>query len=320
MSSTAHLDQDALANLTPEERAAFDESEYTPEELAAMQKLAAGAPDDKPNDDDDDGDPNEILDADGKPVTVIPATDPAKTDADPAPAATTAPAATEAPADKPVVYKASLPEDFDAKVKDVNDRVAALRTQFKAGEIDFDSYEEQAGALNQERDALTMARAKAEISQEMTQQNAEAQWNSAIQRLFANAAKPENGGIDYTKDNDRNAELDQFVRVLAANPAHADKPMDWFLNEGHRRVMALNGKSVQAPAAGQPTATAPAKPAVQDRTPPTPPKTIAHIPGGDGPGDVGGEFDHLDALDGNDLEAAIAKMTPAQREKWSRGK
>jgi hypothetical protein len=43
------------------------------------------------------------------------------------------------------------------------------------------------------------------------------------------------------------------------------------------------------------------------------------VPGGDGPGDVEGEFAHLDALEGEALESAIAKMSPAQREKFSRG-
>jgi hypothetical protein len=78
----------------------------------------------------------------------------------------------------------------------------------------------------------------------------------------------------------------------------------------------LNGKNI-SPAVQQ--ADPAPKPAAQNRNPPAAPKTIAHIPGGDGPGDVGGEFAHLDALDGNDLESAIAKMSPAQREKYSRG-
>ena len=38
----------------------------------------------------------------------------------------------------------------------------------------------------------------------------------------------------------------------------------------------------------------------------------------DGPGDVSDEFGNVDALDGLDLESAIARMTPAQREKYAR--
>lgn len=314
MSSTAHLDQDALNNLTPEEREAFNESEYSASELEAMKKLAG----DDGDDGEDDGDPNEVLDADGKPITVSVA--PGKSNAADAAAdtGTVAPPAAKVDAPEPVqdkqlVYKAELPEDFDQKVKDLSEKSAALRAQFKAGDIDFDAFEEQNATLLEERESLTMARAKAEISREMTQQSAETQWNSAINRLYT-SAKTE--GIDYKADQERNAELDQFVKVLANNPAHQDKSMDWFLTEAHKRVMVLNGKTLQAPAT---ETAAQAKPAAQNRTPPTPPKTISQIPGGDGPGDVGGEFAHLDALDGNDLESAIAKMSPAQREKYSRG-
>ena len=319
MSSTAHLDQDALANLTPEEREAFNESEYSDSEKESLARLAAKAAGDDTDDDADDGDPDEVLDADGKPVTVPGATD--KSGAGDKPAAPvsedgapTNVAAPEPAPEKQVVYKATLPEDFENKVKDLGERAAALKAQFKAGEIDFDTFEEQNGALLQERETLTLARAKAEISQEMIQQQAETTWANAINKLFTSASK--NDGIDYKGDKERNAELDQFVKVLANKPENQDKSMDWFLNEAHKRVLVLNGKTIQAPTEQTNKET---KPNAQNRTPPNAPKHIAQVPGGDGPGDVGGEFQHLDALDGNDLEAAIAKMTPAQREKFSRG-
>lgn len=308
--STAHLDQDALNNLTAEERKAFDEPEYSPAELESMKRLAGDDSDDGA----DDGDPNEVLDADGKPV-IAPAADTPVAKVDPVANEPVAKADPEPVQEKQVVYKAALPEDFDTKVKDLTEKSAALRAQFKAGEIDFDAFEEQNLTLMQDREALTMARAKAEISQEMTQQSAQASWANAISRLF-NAAKSD--GIDYQANQDRNAELDQFVKVLANNPAHQDKSMDWFLTEAHKRVMVLNGQALKAQDSGNAKSTTETKP-TQNRTPPPAPKTIAHIPGGDGPGDVGGEFAHLDALDGNDLESAIAKMTPSQREKYSRG-
>jgi uncharacterized protein YeaO (DUF488 family) len=314
MSSTAHLDQAALANLTAEEREAFNESEYSASELEAMKRLAGDDGDDGA----DEGDPNEVLDANGKPIADV--AQPAKaaeakpdTAAAEAAAETPAKAAPEPAQDKQHIYKAALPEDFDTKVKDLAEKSAELRAQFKGGEIDFDAFEEQNAALQQDREALTMARAKAEISQEMTQQNAETQWNNAINRLYSSA---KTDGVDYKADQERNAELDQFVKVLANNPAHQDKSMDWFLTEAHKRVMVLNGKNIST---GAQQADPAPKPAAQNRNPPAAPKSIAHIPGGDGPGDVGGEFAHLDALDGNDLESAIAKMSPAQREKYSRG-
>jgi hypothetical protein len=101
--------------------------------------------------------------------------------------------------------------------------------------------------------------------------------------------------------------------------------MEWFLTEAHRRVRALHG--LDALAAKAPTAEekpAEAKPAepkpVPSRKPPidAAPKTLAHVPGGPGPGDVGSEFADVLSLDGMEFEQAIARMTPAQRERFAR--
>lgn len=316
MSSTANLDQDALANLTPEERAAFDDPEYSEAELAAMKRLAGDAPDD---DADDGDDTDEVLDANGNPVDVpVPPAKPNDApapgaDNTPAPATPAAEAAPEPVSDKPLVYKAALPDDFDAKVAALGGSEADAWAKFESGDFDRSELQAELSRISAERSDLAAMKVKAEVSQEMTQQSAEVAWNNAIDRLYANAAKE--SGIDYRKDNDRNAELDQFVKVLANNPANADKSMDWFLTEAHKRVLALNGK---APTPTPTPPTPPAKPA-QNRTPPPAPKSLAHVPGGEGPGDIGGEFAHLDALDGDALESAIAKMTPAQREKFSKG-
>ena len=104
------------------------------------------------------------------------------------------------------------------------------------------------------------------------------------------------------------ADLDTFVKALANNPANKDQNEAWFLTEAHKRVNALHG-AVTPPV--------PPPPAVkgQNRTPPAVPKSIAGIPGGEGPGDVGSEFAAVDALTGQAREDAIARMTPAQREK-----
>jgi len=50
------------------------------------------------------------------------------------------------------------------------------------------------------------------------------------------------------------------------------------------------------------------------------PKTLAQVPGSDGPGDVGSEFAAVDSLSGDELEDAIARMTPAQRAKYAAGR
>lgn len=288
------LDADALATLTPEEREAIEGSDINDDDLDAIKKIA-GTQDD-PDDDGDDGDA-----AGGPP---------------PDTGAATAPQPVEEP--QPVVitprYDAQLPSDYDDQIRELKDRDAELRQKFKDGEIDIDERDAGLAELSAQREGLLVARAKAEISQEMTQQTAQGQWQAEINKAIARAAKDD--GIDYRNDQVKAADWDQFVRVLAANPANSDKPMDWFLAEAHKRVMALHGVTKPTPTPTDPVADARAR-----RNAPidAAPKTLAQVPGSDGPGDVADEFVDIMALEGQAYEDAIARMSPAQREKFLRG-
>lgn len=311
--STHGLSADELELLTPEERAAIEDGAEEAAEQEALARIAAQAGDDSDGDDGDDAD-------------TTPAAGDTPPAASPAPAAAAAaePAATAvepAPATKAqAAYTAELPADIDVKQKAISEELGALRDKFKSGELDVDEYESQRDDLLDQRNELNKAITKAEISQEMQQQTAQQAWQAAIERTFDTAAKPEQGAIDYRQDKAKAADLDLFVRRLAEDPANADKDMDWFLLEGHRRVKALHGI---APAAGDGAKPTPAPaPAAQTRKAPidAAPKTLAQVPGADGPGDVGGEFTDLDALDGEDLEAAVARLSPAQRAKYEQGR
>jgi hypothetical protein len=323
--SAATLDQDILDTMTPEELAAINDPEHSEAELEAMRRIADDDGDDDGDDDDPSAPPVEGKDAppaaENKPAAPAAA---ATTNTDPAPAKPAASAAVEEPAMPPsavtATYDAKLPSDYDDQVKTLATQEADLKAKFKSGEIDFDEFELQRGELLTRRDELNQARIKAEISQEMTQQTAQNQWKSTVDRFVMSAAKEE-GGIDYRKDLSKQADLDQFVRVLASRDENSDKPMDWFLTEAHKRVKALHGVADVAPAPKADPAAA-AKAANEGRKPPVAamPATLAQVPGGDGPGDVAGEFADIDALEGDALESAIAKMTPAQREKWARGR
>lgn len=311
------LDAEMAATLTPEELAAIQDDKPSAEELAAMQRIAAGAPDEDDGADDDDngGDTDDGTPpaAAAQPGGEKPAEPAAAAPASNEPADDAAQATTVAP-----MYEAKLPSDYDDQVKALATEEADLKAKFKSGEIDFDEFEVQRGELLTRREELTLARAKAEISQEMTQQTAQNQWKSTVERFIASAAREENG-IDYRKDLEKQADLDNFVKVLANREENSDKPMDWFLTEAHKRVRALHGLAAAAervdPAAAAKAANAARKPPIDGA-----PVTLAQVPGGDGPGDVAGEFADLDALEGEALESAIAKLTPTQREKWVRGR
>jgi hypothetical protein len=295
------FDADALATLTDEERAAIQSDD---EDAGAAPAAAVDSPgsDAEGDDGDDDGDDEGDQGSDAADAP------------DPAPAAA-APAAAPT-STTPTGYQAALPADYDNKVKAVADREAELKRAFRAGELEFDEFETRRDELQREREGLTIARAKAEIASEMQAQTAETQWRTTVERFLDTSA----AALDYRKDSEAMADLDGFVKVLASRESNARQPMEWFLAEAHKRVMALRS-SPAAAAAPAPTpavdrkaeAAAARKPRLDEV-----PATLAQVPGGDGPGDIGGEFADVLALDGLEYEAAIARMTPVQRERFAR--
>lgn len=302
------LDADALANLTPEEREAIQGSEHSEADLEALKKVAGDDASDIASDDDEGDDDDDDADDDAPAESSQPEPKP-----EPKPEPEEEP--DSAKADNAPRYDAKLPSDYDDQIKSLKQRDAELRQRFKDGDIDIDERDAGLAELTEQREQLLVLRAKAEISQEMTQQSAAQTWQATVNKALTGFAKPENGGIDYRKDTAKAEDLDTFVKMLANKQENSDKPMEWFLQEAHKRVQALYGVA-QAPRR-ETVADAMAK-----RKPPidAAPKTLAQVPGSDGPGDVGGEFADIEALEGMEYEDAIARMSPAQREKFLRGR
>lgn len=326
--SVEGMDKDIMNTLTEEEQTALQESEFTEEQQAAMADIAGeeGA-DDEAEDGDDDG-------AEGSaaaPIEGAGSDDDATGDKGAA-AAAAAPAASSAGAEEAddedaVVfvprYKVDLPEDFDDQVKAINDEKLVLQQKFQDGDLDAAAYQNEIDWLNEKRDKLNDLRTRANMAEEMNRQAVQQEWDLSVQRFASKVAKTE--GIDYAKDEAKWRDLDTFIKVLAADPANADKNYTWFLTEAHRRVKVLHGVAVAKDAprddndTGKPAAAQ--KPKANEKPKrPAPvgevPKNLSQTPGADGPGDVNGEFSDLDGLEGMELEDAIAKMTPTQRERW----
>jgi ribosomal protein S11 len=314
-------DNEMLDTLTDEERAAIAETD--PAEDAALAAIAAGVEDGTGGEDDEDADDSSVDagKADAKPAdaAAAPAPAAAASDATPAQAAAAPPAAgAPAPAAKPEpasAYRAELAADHAEKKTAAQTTLEELRTKFKAGEIEVDEYETQREAATTALRSLERAEIKAEIAQEMTHQSAEAQWASAIRRQF-DAAKT--AGVDYDTDEDKRADLDTFVRALGAKAENADKSMDWFMAEAHKRVLALHDirpTAAPAPAAKAATPAPSRKPPIDAVVP-----SLTNVPGSNSADDVGNdEFADIDKLDGLELEAALSRLTPAQRDKYVMG-
>lgn len=295
------FDEHILSTMTDEERATILEQQ-SPEEIAAIAAIANGD-ENGPDDDEDEGDD----DAGAAEHAATPAAvTAAVTETDSAPVTLSASDAFQPS------YQAKLPDDFAAQESALKEQNEALAAKFKSGDIDFDQYRIEAQALSKSERALDEVRLKATLSQEMTAQTNEQQWNHTVQRFIATTAKE--GGIDYSKDPDKQSDLDLFVRTLANDTKNADKSAEWFLAEGHKRVKALHGIGL--------VTASPATDAKASRKSPidAAPKTLAQVPGSDGPGDVdGNEFTDVDRLSGDAQEEAIRKMTPAQRERYMSG-
>lgn len=279
----------ALATLSPEEIASLEESALSPEEEAALKRISAT---------DDEGD----ADDDSSAAATVTAPDDAATATDADPVIEDE----KSPEFKPR-YQVAMPDDFDAQVKAVDDREAALLEKFKMGELEADDFVVENRKLSNERRELDTLRTKAEIAREMGAQTAEQEWNWTVTNFMRKVKRDE--GIDYATDEAKGTDLDTFVKALANNPANADKDYDWFLIEAHKRAKVLHGITEQKKET----------PAAKTRKPPTDklPATLAQVPGGDGPGDISGdEFSELDALDGLEYERALASMSKEKRDRY----
>ena len=336
------FDPHILATMTDEERASILE-EQSPEEKAAIVAIDTGSengPDDEDEDDEDDED-----DEGADPAIAAPALDKAQAPAELVAVVPTAKVADRLPelpekAFQPH-YQATLPDDFDVQEAAIKSQADALAAEFKDGIIDFEQYRVQADALNKSERSLNEIRLKASLSQEMTAQTQEQEWAHTVNKFLTTTAKAD---LDYSKDPDKHADLDMFVKSLANDAKNGDQPAEWFLNEAHKRVKALHGLGSE-PKFTEPAALPPeavllsAAKLLSDSNNPDPnnqvlpdakasrkpplgavPKTLAQVPGSDGPGDVdGNEFSDVDRLTGDAMEAAIAKMSAAQRDRYMAG-
>ena len=309
---TISLDEHHASTLSDEELAAIRGDDLSDEERDLLQSVAGDGDDgdgddgdepaDEDSDDDGDGATDDDQDGDADPATVA-AADAGSASAQPPASARQSPASYEA---------AGLPADFQEQIAATHTAQSDLLQKFQDGELEVSEYVAELSKITEQRDALVAARIKAEISQEMAEQASAREWQQAVHRFIDRVAKDEQ--VDYRTDAARARDLDTFVKVLANDPENAQQSSDWFLQEAHKLVNARRGP-VPAPAGKEDPQQRPAprKPDLK-----AVPKTLAHVPGSDGPGDVSDEFGNVDALEGLDLELAIARMTPAQREKYAR--
>ncbi len=205
-------------------------------------------------------------------------------------------------------YQAELPADFEAQLAAIGERKKALRTQYQDGNLELDDYEDARDGIESEALALREAHLKATLASEQAQQTATQRWQWEQERFFTQKAN-----AVYRADPILGSAFDAAVKGLARDPAHEGKPMSWFLDEADRVTRERMRSVVGAPETPTKTPSAPIK------TRPAIPPNLGDLPSADLPETGGDEWAHLDRLQGMDIEAALAKLSPAEQERYLRG-
>jgi len=249
-------------------------------------------------------------------------------------AAAAAATTTDDEEDAPFVatYTAPPVEKYDEKITALDTREADASTKFKAGEMDFAAYQDESKAIEKERRELNEAHLKHTIASEQQIQSSEQRWVWEINRFYRRVERDEH--IAYGKSSLLLAALDTRVKELANDKANSDKDSTWFLEEAHRQIkteLGIGKKSAagESDAAAKAAAEARAKAdaeakakAAAARKPERKsiPKDLGGLPAG-GKEDAGGEdeFAALDALEGIELENALARLPKEKADRYLTG-
>lgn len=230
------------------------------------------------------------------------AAEPAKPE--PAAAAEAEPAAeASAPAQPTPLLSVEAPADADAKLADIATKKDALLAQFDDGDITTKEYQAQLDALNKQEREVERALDRAQLAVELERTRAQNEWTAKC-NAFMGQTHPE-----YAKDKTLYDKLDESVRVVATMPSMRDASPEQILEKAHKLVLLDHADKFAAPAAAKPAAQARA--AKPEAIP-----SLHNVPSAEVESTSGGKFAALDRLNGLELEAALAKLSPAEREQY----
>lgn len=201
------------------------------------------------------------------------------------------------------------------------DQRKSIREQYRNGDISAEEKDRLEDTVNDQIADLRAQQQNAAFVDNWNRKAVETEYVSTIKRVRAEIR--ETDGIDYDTNKLLERDWDVRVKALASDPANANRPSEWFLREAHRQVKAELEATAQKlgfvrPANAKPD---PIASAVRDRRQPVErmAKSLAALPAAAADNlSQGGEFAHLDRLNGDDLEAAIARMSPDQQDRYAR--
>ena len=200
--------------------------------------------------------------------------------------------------------RAELPEDFKEQIDKIGTEKADLRKKYNEGDIDFDEYEQQRDALDEQRRQLEQQQFKASIAQEMR----EDRWlNHDVAGFMADHPEYKPGSALY-------AMLDSEVRNLQAiAESEGKEPLDpAILRAAHASIREQLAKDLGLPVGQQARKGTP--PASRDVPP-----TLGNLPAAEAESTDGGRWASLDRLAETDpvaFEERLEAMSDADRDAY----
>lgn len=212
----------------------------------------------------------------------------------------------EARAEDPVfapVYQAPAVDDYAGRMAQIAEATREIAAGYEAGDFDLEEYQTRQRKLTELEWSLREANLKANLAAEQQQQSLAQRWQWEQDRFFGTEANRA-----YREDPIVGAAFSTAVQALAANAAYDAKPMSWFLEEADRltRAKFRVGNETVPDNVRQ----------LRTKRPAAPP-TLAGIPSAALP-DTGDpdEFSRLDRLSGMELEAALARLSQAEADRY----
>ena len=208
------------------------------------------------------------------------------------------------------MFKADAPSDLDDKLKALNEREAALDSQFDDGDLTAAEYRQKIGELRDEKEDLRWQSRKAELAAETAKQAEENRWVDDARAFIE--AHPEVKANKVLFQS-----FDAVVRDVTGDVANAGLTNTQQLEKAFSQWSKALGREPAKADAGKPV------PAAQDKKPekrpPVNTPNLGDVPTA-APTDVSdGRFAVLDRLMESDpvkYEEALSKLSDADRDAY----
>lgn len=205
--------------------------------------------------------------------------------------------------------RAKAPDNADELMSQLSQEEEALAQKFDDGDITAREYRDSVAKLNEQRDEIKWATREANLASKMQRQAEENAWHKDVQDFMTTTA------VNITKSHAAMVAFDEVVKKVTADPANANisnrAQLDKAFKLYNDEMAAAFGVKPQDQKPAAKSDQAPA-PKAQRNIPPT----LARVPAAESENLDGGKFANLDRLSAMDpaaYEAAVAKMSEAER-------